>query len=88
MIGTSWRTCAWCGLPYSRFRVGLRFAAVRRELGAGAARRDPDDRRYVTRHTVLGRMHEHKQALWTEHHGPGRCAPTTPVTTPEAPCPF
>ena len=62
-------TCPCCAAGYRRFRVGLTFAGVRRELRA-----EPDRRR-VTRHTVLGRMHEYKLNHWHESHGAGRCVP-------------
>jgi len=62
-------TCDHCGAPYAAFRVGLTFAVVRAELRA-----EPERRR-VTRHTVLGRMREHKRNHWHSWHGPGRCVP-------------
>ena len=61
--------CALCGAAYAALRVGLTFAEVYREL------RTEPERRRVTRRTVLGRMHEHKQNHWHYWHGPGRCAP-------------
>lgn len=63
--------CPDCGAAYAALRVGLTFAAVRRELRA-----EPERRR-VTRHTVLGRMREHKLNLWRYWHGPGRCVADT-----------
>ena len=60
-------SCPDCGAPYAAFRVGLTFAEVRRELRA-----EPNRIR-VTRHTVLGRLREHKLNLWRYWHGPGRC---------------
>jgi hypothetical protein len=61
--------CAHCGTAYAALRVGLTFGAVRAELRA-----EPERRR-VTRHTVLGRMREHKLNLWNMTHGIERCAP-------------
>lgn len=61
--------CRDCGAAYADLRVGLTFAAVYAELRA-----EPERRR-VTRHTVLGRMHEHKINHWHAWHGPGRCVP-------------
>lgn len=70
--------CTACGARYADLRLGLTFAAVRRELRA-----EPERRR-VTRHTVLGRMREIKLMHWHAWHGPGRCAPDldTPTATP------
>lgn len=59
--------CDHCGERYAAFRVGVSFAVVYRELRA-----EPERKR-VTRHTVLGRMHEHKRNHWHMWHGPGRC---------------
>lgn len=61
--------CRECGAAYRDHRLGLTFAAVRRELRA-----EPWRLR-VTRHTVLGRMHEHKMNHWHTWHGTGRCVP-------------
>lgn len=71
--------CDDCGASYRKFRSGLDFGTVRIEL------RSELHRARVTRHTVLGRMHEHKIALWGVTHGIGRCvpdpdAPTQPLT--------
>jgi hypothetical protein len=71
--------CDDCGAKYRAFRSGLDFGTVRIEL------RSEIHRTRVTRHTVLGRMHEHKIMRWGMEHGVGRCvpdpdAPAQPIT--------
>lgn len=61
--------CEHCESRYRNFRSGLSFAEVRIELRAEV------HRERVTRHTVLGRMHEHKIMRWEMAHGIGRCVP-------------
>lgn len=76
MLGNRSRVCGWCGIRYPDFKVGIRFADVRRELGRnGAPLEHSSGRRWITRHTVLGRMHQYKLDFWREYHGPGRCEP-------------
>lgn len=60
-------------LKYSDFRCGVTFAEVRRALAIEQreARRN-GTYMYVTRATVLGRMHQLKQSAYSqyvEHHG-------------------
>ena len=45
---------------YDALRTGLTFREVRLMLGG---------RRFITRHTVLGKWHEIKLALWSEMEG-------------------
>lgn len=61
--------CDHCHASYRKFRSGLTFDVVRIEL------RSEVHRTRVTRHTVLGRMHEHKIMRWGMEHGIGRCVP-------------
>lgn len=61
--------CDHCNASYRKFRSGLTFDVVRIEL------RSELHRTRVTRHTVLGRMHEHKIMRWGMEHGIGRCVP-------------
>jgi hypothetical protein len=68
-MGTIPVRCDHCAAPYRAFRSGLTFDVVRIEL------RSELHRTRVTRHTVLGRMHEHKIMLWGMAHGIGRCVP-------------
>ena len=72
MTGCRSHRCLECGARYAAFRVGLTFAAIRRELRA-----EPERKR-VTRGTILGRMHEHKRNEWNMWHGPGRCVAAAP----------
>lgn len=55
-------------IPYERFRCGLTFADVRRELQQEQAEAKARGLyMYVTRKTVIGRMHEHKMQAY-EHY--------------------
>lgn len=58
------------GTAYERFKPGLDFAEVATELAQEA--RDVWEREgrrmFVTRRTVLGRMHQLKQAAWRAHN--------------------
>lgn len=55
-------------MNYDQFRPGISFEAVRRELAAEqAAAREQDRRMYVTRKTVLGRMHYYKRQAWQNY---------------------
>lgn len=54
-------------LDYEKFNSGLSFREVRRELSVEQKRaRERGECMFVTRHTVLGRMHEYKQLMFNE----------------------
>lgn len=56
-------------VPYQAFRTGLSFADVLQELKREAAQAfELEGRRmFVTRRTVLGRWHQHKQAAYSDY---------------------
>jgi hypothetical protein len=57
--------CPACGLKYEDFRTGLTFQDVKDTFWSGSD--DPADWKYSRRHSVLGRWHQMKLELWTEH---------------------
>ena len=51
---------------YDRFRSGYTFAGVRQELDVEARQvfEFEGRRMFITRRTILGRLHQHKQTAW------------------------
>ena len=67
------QTCPHCGVLYRAFRTGMTY----REVWAQFWRTEDDDRTRwhpKRRHTILGRWHEIKKDLWTDHVR--QCDPT------------
>lgn len=56
---------------YDRFRSGYTFPEVRAELDIEARQvfESEGRRMFITRSTVLGRLHQHKQAAWRSRTG-------------------
>ncbi len=56
-------------MDYKKFKSGLSFKAVRRELSTEQEiAKKRGEYMFVTRHTVLGRMHEYKQVVFRSEY--------------------
>lgn len=58
-------TCPRCGLSYADFRTGYTYADIFGMFWVGSD--DPAEWVYKRRHTVLGKWHQIKLELWSEH---------------------
>ena len=61
--------CEGCGLAYDKFRTGMTFTQVRRDIIAIGVNPRTGQTFYGRRHNVLGMWHQTKMMFWDQHVG-------------------